>query len=98
MGALAEAAKSAKLGPGLDPDTQLGPLVSAEQRDRVMSYIDSGKQEGAELLAGGETTLADSGGYYVDADAVQHHLRRSEDRSRGDLRAGARRLALRLAR
>ncbi len=65
MGALAEAANSAKLGPGLDPDTQLGPLVSAEQRDRVMGYIDSGKQEGAELLAGGETTLADSGGYFV---------------------------------
>jgi acyl-CoA reductase-like NAD-dependent aldehyde dehydrogenase len=66
MGALAEAAKSAKLGPGLDPDSQLGPLVSAEQRDRVMGYIDSGKQEGAELLAGGEATLGDSGGYFVE--------------------------------
>ncbi len=65
MGALAEAANSAKLGPGLDPDTQLGPLVSAEQRDRVMSYIESGRDQGAELLAGGETALADSGGYYV---------------------------------
>jgi acyl-CoA reductase-like NAD-dependent aldehyde dehydrogenase len=65
MGALADAAKSAKLGPGLDPDTQLGPLVSAEQRDRVMSYIDSGREQGAEVVAGGETTLNDSGGYYV---------------------------------
>jgi acyl-CoA reductase-like NAD-dependent aldehyde dehydrogenase len=65
MGALAEAANAAQLGPGLDPDTQLGPLVSAEQRDRVMSYIDSGREQGAELLAGGETALADSGGYYV---------------------------------
>jgi acyl-CoA reductase-like NAD-dependent aldehyde dehydrogenase len=65
MGALTEAAKSAKLGPGLDPDTQLGPLVSAEQRDRVMGYIDSGREQGAELLAGGEAALTDSGGYYV---------------------------------
>ncbi len=65
MGALADAASSAKLGPGLDPETQLGPLVSAEQRERVMSYIDSGREQGAELLAGGETTLADSGGYFV---------------------------------
>jgi acyl-CoA reductase-like NAD-dependent aldehyde dehydrogenase len=65
MGALADAAKSAKLGPGLDPDTQLGPLVSAEQRERVMSYIDSGREQGAEVIAGGETTLNDSGGYYV---------------------------------
>jgi len=65
MGALADAANGTKLGPGLDPDTQLGPLVSAEQRDRVMGYIDSGREQGAELLAGGETKLADSGGYYV---------------------------------
>jgi acyl-CoA reductase-like NAD-dependent aldehyde dehydrogenase len=65
MSGLAEAANAAKLGPGLDPETQLGPLVSAEQRERVMSYIESGRDEGAELLAGGEATLSDSGGYYV---------------------------------
>ncbi len=63
--ALAEAANSARLGPGLDPETQLGPLVSAEQRDRVMGFIESGREQGAELLAGGETALAESGGYFV---------------------------------
>src|SRR5271170_5813233 len=65
MGALADAANAMSVGPGLDPKTQLGPLVSAEQRDRVMGYIDSGRAEGAELLAGGETALADSGGWFV---------------------------------
>src|SRR5271154_440863 len=50
--ALAEAANATQLGPGLESGTQLGPLVSAEQRDRVLSYIDSGRSEGAELLAG----------------------------------------------
>jgi acyl-CoA reductase-like NAD-dependent aldehyde dehydrogenase len=65
LSALAAAAAGAQLGPGLDPATQLGPLVSAEQQERVMSYIDSGREEGAELLAGGETALTDSGGYYV---------------------------------
>jgi acyl-CoA reductase-like NAD-dependent aldehyde dehydrogenase len=65
VGALAEQAKSAQLGPGLDPSTQLGPLVSAEQRDRVMGYIDSGREQGAELVVGGEAALADSGGYFV---------------------------------
>src|SRR5579859_5349051 len=64
-GALAEAAKSARLGAGLDPETELGPLISAEQRERVMEYIDSGREEGAELLIGGERALADSGGYFV---------------------------------
>jgi acyl-CoA reductase-like NAD-dependent aldehyde dehydrogenase len=65
LGALAEQAKAARLGAGLDPETQLGPLISAEQRDRVMGYIDSGREQGAELLTGGETALGDSGGYFV---------------------------------
>jgi acyl-CoA reductase-like NAD-dependent aldehyde dehydrogenase len=65
LGALAEAAEATQLGPGLSPDTQLGPLVSAEQRERVLGYIESGKADGAELLAGGEAALPDSGGYFV---------------------------------
>jgi aldehyde dehydrogenase (NAD+)/phenylacetaldehyde dehydrogenase len=65
LSALAEAATAAQLGPGLDAGTQLGPLVSAEQQQRVMSYIESGREQGAEVLAGGETALADSGGYFV---------------------------------
>src|SRR5271169_4560462 len=62
---LAEAAKAARLGPGLDSGTQLGPLVSAEQHERVLGYIEAGRAEGAEVLAGGEAVLADSGGYFV---------------------------------
>jgi acyl-CoA reductase-like NAD-dependent aldehyde dehydrogenase len=65
VGALAEQAKATRLGPGLDPETHLGPVVSAEQRDRVMGYIEVGKEEGAELLVGGETALTDSGGYFI---------------------------------
>jgi acyl-CoA reductase-like NAD-dependent aldehyde dehydrogenase len=65
LGALAEQAQAARLGAGLDPNTQLGPLISAEQRDRVMSYIESGREQGAELLTGGETALGESGGYFV---------------------------------
>jgi acyl-CoA reductase-like NAD-dependent aldehyde dehydrogenase len=65
VSALAERAKATRLGPGLDPHTQLGPVVSAEQRDRVMGYIESGRQQGAELVVGGEAALADSGGWFV---------------------------------
>jgi acyl-CoA reductase-like NAD-dependent aldehyde dehydrogenase len=65
ISALAERAAATRLGPGLDPATQLGPLISAEQRERVMSYIDSGRAEGAELITGGDAALADSGGYFV---------------------------------
>ncbi len=66
VSALAEQAKATRLGAGLDPATQLGPLVSAEQRDRVMSYIEAGSEQGAELLAGGGQVLADSGGWFVE--------------------------------
>jgi len=65
VGALAQAAKSTRLGPGLEPETQLGPLVSAEQHERVLGYIASGREEGAELVVGGEAALTDSGGYFV---------------------------------
>jgi len=65
MSGLAAAAAQAQLGPGLDPGTQLGPLVSAEQHERVLGYIDSGREQGAEVLAGGEAALTDSGGYFV---------------------------------
>ena len=63
VSALAERAPKMKMGPGLDPATQMGPLVSAEQRDRVTGYIEKGKAEGAELVAGG---TEHGPGYFVE--------------------------------
>ena len=51
---VAEKAKQIKVGPGMAEDTQMGPLVSTEQQNRVLGYIDSGLQEGARALSGGE--------------------------------------------
>jgi acyl-CoA reductase-like NAD-dependent aldehyde dehydrogenase len=51
---LAARAEKARVGPGLDPKTQFGPVVSKEQHERVMSYIQSGIEEGAEQVAGGD--------------------------------------------
>ena len=42
------------MGPGLDPQTGMGPLVSEEQFDKVTGYIDSGVKEGARVAAGGK--------------------------------------------
>jgi acyl-CoA reductase-like NAD-dependent aldehyde dehydrogenase len=64
VGALAEQATKTQLGPGLDPSTQLGPVVSAEQLERVRSYIESGRSDGAELVAGGGG--GDGQGYFVE--------------------------------
>lgn len=55
--------KKIKQGDGLNPETEMGPLVSKEQQDRVVRYIDRGKAEGAELLTGGSFSER---GYFVE--------------------------------
>jgi phenylacetaldehyde dehydrogenase len=57
-------AQSIKLGAGLDPDTEMGPLVSDEQLTRVTGYIELGKKEGAKIATGG-TKVGKDGGYFV---------------------------------
>jgi phenylacetaldehyde dehydrogenase len=57
------AAKKLKIGPGMDPSNQMGPVVSAEQLERVTGYIHAGAEKGAEVLSG-DQTLSDSG-YFV---------------------------------
>jgi aldehyde dehydrogenase (NAD+) len=56
-----------RVGNGVDPATQIGPLVSQQQLDRVTSYLDIGKQEGARTLSGGDrlTEGALGKGYFV---------------------------------
>ncbi|MBS4173124.1 aldehyde dehydrogenase family protein [Bacillus sp. FJAT-49736] len=61
---MASHAKSIKQGAGLDSGTQMGPLVSIEQQNRVLSYIEKGLNEGAELLAGGKKPREE--GYFVE--------------------------------
>lgn len=63
IAALSDAAQTLKLGPGLEPDTFMGPLVSAEQKKTVCGYIASGVAEGATLVTGGDVET--DGGYYV---------------------------------
>jgi acyl-CoA reductase-like NAD-dependent aldehyde dehydrogenase len=63
---LAAFASQAKVGPGLDPDSQFGPLISEEQFGRVTGYIDSGLAEGAEAVAGGMPDNGANGGYFVN--------------------------------
>ena len=50
---IAERARRLRVAPGLEPDAEMGPLISARQRERVLGYIDSGRAQGAEVLAGG---------------------------------------------
>jgi len=63
--AMTEKAKRIKLGPPLDRDTKMGPLVSREQYDRVTSYLEIGKKE-AKTAIGGGRAKAFGKGYYVE--------------------------------
>lgn len=71
---LAKKAKALKVGPGLDPETEMGPVVSAKQQQTVLNYIKKGKDEGARLVAGGEKV--GQTGYFVQptifADVEDH--------------------------
>lgn len=61
---VAAAAKKIKLGPGLNPTTQMGPLVSEEQLNRVCRFLKSGLAEGASAAAGGKRVGQQ--GYFVE--------------------------------
>lgn len=57
------AAAGIRLGPGLDQTTEMGPLVSKEQQERVLGYIESGRKQGASVTVGGEAPSHP--GYFV---------------------------------
>ena len=84
VGRVAEFGKKLQVGNGLDPNTQIGPLVSEEQLERVSGYLDIGQKEGAKALAGGArlTEGALSKGYFVPPTVfanVQDNMRIAQE-------------------
>jgi acyl-CoA reductase-like NAD-dependent aldehyde dehydrogenase len=64
---LAGAMSSIRVGPGMSPQTQLGPLVSAEQRDRVERYVNGGVEQGARVVVGGKRPGGDlAAGFFYE--------------------------------
>lgn len=53
VAALSDRAKAMRIGPGVDPSTELGPLVSEKQLARVLGYVESGREAGAKVVVGG---------------------------------------------
>ena len=73
LGGLTDLARKMSLGPGIDPATDIGPLISQEQLERVMNYIDIGKREGASPTTGGERANGDlAQGYFVRPTVFDH--------------------------
>jgi aminomuconate-semialdehyde/2-hydroxymuconate-6-semialdehyde dehydrogenase len=68
VAALAERARKLRLGDPWDPETRLGPLISATHRDKVLSYYQLARAEGAEVVTGGDAgdlPGRNAGGFYV---------------------------------
>jgi aldehyde dehydrogenase len=73
-----ERVRAMRQGDPLDPETMIGAQASAEQLDKILSYFDIGRQEGAEVLTGGERNGLGgrlSGGYYVKPTVMRGHNR-----------------------
>src|SRR5437870_4820770 len=54
-----------KVGNGMEPDVEMGPLVTREHRDRVASYIDKGREQGATVVADGRETAPGGDGFFL---------------------------------
>ncbi|MFN4282983.1 MAG: CoA-acylating methylmalonate-semialdehyde dehydrogenase [Alphaproteobacteria bacterium] len=66
---LAPRVRALKVGPGNDPEAEMGPLVTGQHRDKVKSYVDLGVQEGAELVVDGRNLKLQGyeGGFFLGA-------------------------------
>ena len=66
VGKLVERAKGLKVGDPMDKSTRMGPVVSAQQLESVLGYVEAGRRDGATLAAGGERArVGDGRGYFV---------------------------------
>jgi malonate-semialdehyde dehydrogenase (acetylating)/methylmalonate-semialdehyde dehydrogenase len=63
--AIEERLPKIKVGNGLEPDVEMGPLVTREHRDKVASYIEGAREQGADVVADGRETAPDGDGFFL---------------------------------
>jgi malonate-semialdehyde dehydrogenase (acetylating) / methylmalonate-semialdehyde dehydrogenase len=61
-----------KVGNGLDADVEMGPLVTKEHRDKVASYIDGAREQGAEVVADGRESTPDGDGFFLGVSLLDN--------------------------
>jgi acyl-CoA reductase-like NAD-dependent aldehyde dehydrogenase len=83
MSKLVDRTQKLKPGDPLDPKTRLGAIVSEQQMNSVLGYIEAGKSEGAKLVAGGKRVSVDGGkGYFVEPtifDGVNNNMKIAQE-------------------
>ena len=72
VGRVAEQAGTIRLGSGLDPETQMGPLISAAHRARVRGYVESAREQGADVAVGGGEAAVHGfeGGFFLEPTVI----------------------------
>jgi malonate-semialdehyde dehydrogenase (acetylating)/methylmalonate-semialdehyde dehydrogenase len=65
VAAIKERLPKVKVGDGMDPGSEMGPLVTAQHRDKVASYIESGAAQGAKVVADGRETAPEGDGFFL---------------------------------
>ncbi|HXZ57846.1 MAG TPA: CoA-acylating methylmalonate-semialdehyde dehydrogenase [Gaiellaceae bacterium] len=65
VAAIQERLPRVKVGDGMNPDSEMGPLVTREHRDKVASYIERGREEGAKVVTDGRESAPDGGGFFL---------------------------------
>lgn len=61
-----------KVGPGTDPANEMGPLITKEHRDKVASYLDIAREEGARVVRDGRAQRFDGDGFFLGVSLVDH--------------------------
>jgi malonate-semialdehyde dehydrogenase (acetylating) / methylmalonate-semialdehyde dehydrogenase len=62
-----------KVGPGTDPESEMGPLVTGEHREKVAGYLDSGREQGATVVRDGrEDPIAKADGFFLGVSLLDH--------------------------
>jgi malonate-semialdehyde dehydrogenase (acetylating)/methylmalonate-semialdehyde dehydrogenase len=72
VGAIKERLPNVKVGDGLDPTSEMGPLVTRQHRDKVASYLDSGPAQGATIVADGRETTPEGDGFFLGVSLLDN--------------------------
>jgi len=72
VAAIKERLPKIKVGNGLEPDVEMGPLVTREHRDKVAGYIEKGREQGATVVADGRESAPDNGGFFLGVSLLDN--------------------------
>ncbi len=72
VGEIVARAEKVRIGPGTDPDAEMGPLVTREHRDKVASYLPAAEADGATLALDGRDASFDGDGFFLGVSVLDH--------------------------